>query len=61
MVFYGLKIRSKTANVAEEKLKEVSRHFGSLPREKCDLGTFIVPSQKWTPRLDLESPSFNFK
>ncbi|MPC34495.1 hypothetical protein E2C01_027887 [Portunus trituberculatus] len=47
VVFYRLKIRSKTANVAEvneEKLREVSRHFGSSPREESDLGAFSVPS-----------------
>ncbi|MPC09641.1 hypothetical protein E2C01_002257 [Portunus trituberculatus] len=45
MVFSRLKIRSKTANMAEvneEKLREVSRHFGSLPRQQSDLGTFLV-------------------
>ncbi|MPC55538.1 Endoplasmic reticulum mannosyl-oligosaccharide 1,2-alpha-mannosidase [Portunus trituberculatus] len=28
----------------KKKLREVSRHFVSLPREKSDLGTFMVPS-----------------
>ncbi|MPC23848.1 hypothetical protein E2C01_016914 [Portunus trituberculatus] len=43
VVFHRLKIRYKTAIVAEvnkEKLREVSRHFGSLLREQSDLGTF---------------------
>ena len=36
VVFYRLKIRSKTANVAEvngEKCDGVSRHLGSMPEE----------------------------
>ncbi|MPC81614.1 hypothetical protein E2C01_076240 [Portunus trituberculatus] len=47
VVFHRLKIRSETANVAEvneEKLREVSRHFGSSTREQSNLGTFLVPS-----------------
>ncbi|MPC57071.1 hypothetical protein E2C01_051043 [Portunus trituberculatus] len=44
-VFYRLKIRSKTtivAEVNEEKVEEVSIHFGSQPREQSDLRTFLV-------------------
>ncbi|MPC08894.1 hypothetical protein E2C01_001489 [Portunus trituberculatus] len=26
----------------KKKLREVSRHFGSLPEEQSDLGTFMV-------------------
>ena len=47
VVFYRLKIRSKTANVAqvdEEKYEGVSRHLRSIPEEQSDLGTFMVPS-----------------
>ncbi|MPC22813.1 hypothetical protein E2C01_015840 [Portunus trituberculatus] len=42
----------------KKKSREVSRHFGSPPGEQSDLGTFLFPSPKGTPRLDLESPSF---
>ncbi|MPC98909.1 hypothetical protein E2C01_094295 [Portunus trituberculatus] len=47
VVFYILKIRSKTAKVAEvngEKLREMSGHFGSPAKWQSDLGTFLVPS-----------------
>ncbi|MPC49451.1 hypothetical protein E2C01_043253 [Portunus trituberculatus] len=47
VVFYRLKIRSKTANVIEvneEKSRKVSKHFRSPPREQSDLGIFLVPS-----------------
>ena len=40
-MFYRLKIRSKTANVAKvdgEKCEGVSRHLGSIPEEQSDLG-----------------------
>ncbi|MPC65987.1 hypothetical protein E2C01_060130 [Portunus trituberculatus] len=49
VMFYRLKIRSKTANVAEvneEKLMKVSRHFGLLPEEQSDLGIFMVLSSE---------------
>ncbi|MPC62840.1 hypothetical protein E2C01_056930 [Portunus trituberculatus] len=52
VVFHRLKIRSKTANVAEvniEKLREKSRHLWSSLREASDLGTYLIPSQKGTP------------
>ncbi|MPC49184.1 hypothetical protein E2C01_042979 [Portunus trituberculatus] len=45
--FYRLKIRSKTANVAqvnEGKVKGGVKTFGSTPIEQCNLGTFMVPS-----------------
>ncbi|MPC38455.1 hypothetical protein E2C01_031962 [Portunus trituberculatus] len=47
VVFHKLKIRSKTANVAEvnvEKLREVSRHLGLSSKEESNLVTFLVPS-----------------
>ncbi|MPC45126.1 hypothetical protein E2C01_038811 [Portunus trituberculatus] len=48
VVFYRLKIRSKSANVAEGneegEAREVSRHFGSPSREQSDLGIFLVSS-----------------
>ncbi|MPC62928.1 hypothetical protein E2C01_057019 [Portunus trituberculatus] len=47
VVFYRLKMKSKNVNVAEvneEKLRVVSRHFGSSPRKVSDLGIFLVPS-----------------
>ncbi|MPC39519.1 hypothetical protein E2C01_033056 [Portunus trituberculatus] len=50
VVFYRLKIRSKTLNVPEvndDKLRELSRHFGSPPREQSYLGTFSVLSSEW--------------
>ena len=46
VVFYRLKIKLKTANVAEvdrKNVKGVSRHLGSLSEEQSDLGTFTVP------------------
>ncbi|MPC54457.1 hypothetical protein E2C01_048374 [Portunus trituberculatus] len=47
VVFYRLKIRSKTTNVAEvneEKLREASKHFQLPIRKQSDLGTFLVGS-----------------
>ena len=41
VVFYRLKIRCKTANVAEmgeEKLRLLLRCLGSIPEEQSDLG-----------------------
>ena len=46
-MFYRLKVRSKTVNVAEinvEKLQAVSRHLESPSGEQFVLGTFLVPS-----------------
>ena len=48
-MFYKLKIRSKTANVAEvdrEKCEGVSRHLGPISEEQSNLGTFMVLSQE---------------
>ena len=47
LVFHRMKIRYKTANVAEinvEKLEEVSRHLESPSREWFSLGTFLISS-----------------
>ncbi|MPD04292.1 hypothetical protein E2C01_099971 [Portunus trituberculatus] len=56
VVFYRLKIRSETTNVAKfmkKKLRKVSRCFGSPPREQSNLGTFIVPSPEWDSKAGL--------
>ena len=46
VVFYILKITSKTTNVAEVDRKKwgMSRHLGAISEEQSDLGTFMVPS-----------------
>lgn len=48
VVFYGLKIGSKTVNIAEvskEKVEGgVSGHLVLIPEEQSDQGTYAVPS-----------------
>ncbi|MPC09006.1 hypothetical protein E2C01_001604 [Portunus trituberculatus] len=62
VVFYRLKIRSKTANVAELMTKKGSvKTFWVATERAVHLGTFLVPSPGRTPRVTLESPFFNFK
>ena len=62
MVFYRLKITSKTAKVAEvniEKLRRVSMHLWSIPRGQSDLGTFIVPSPEGDSEAGVGVAIFN--
>ena len=58
VVFYRLKIRSKTANVAEVHVKGVSRHLGSIPEDQSDLGTFMVPSPEPSVGVAIFSKNF---
>ena len=64
VVFYRLKIRSKTANAAEvdrKKFKGVSRHLGSILEEQSDLETFIVFSPEGDSEAGVGVAIFNFK
>ena len=58
VVFYRLKIRSKTANVAEVHVKGLSRHLGSIPEDQSDLGTFMVPSPEPSVGVAIFSKNF---
>ncbi|MPC39444.1 hypothetical protein E2C01_032981 [Portunus trituberculatus] len=54
VVFYRLKIRCKTANVAEvneEKVERDVKKFGSTSIKQSDLRTFMIPS----PEGDFEA------
>ena len=55
MVFYRLKIRSKTAR---KNVRGVSRHLGSIPDEQSDLGTFMVPSPEPSVGVAIFSKNF---
>ncbi|MPC15541.1 hypothetical protein E2C01_008337 [Portunus trituberculatus] len=63
VVFHRLKVRSKTVNVAEvneEKVEGGVWHFGSLPEEQSDLGTFLVPSPEEDSEAGLGVAIFQF-
>ncbi|MPC55082.1 hypothetical protein E2C01_049015 [Portunus trituberculatus] len=52
VVFHRLKIRSKTANIAEVNVEKIVGGVKTFSREESDLGTFLVPSPERDSKLD---------
>ncbi|MPC37508.1 hypothetical protein E2C01_030988 [Portunus trituberculatus] len=44
----------------KKKLREVSRHFGSPPREQSDLKAFLVPFSEWNSEVRFGVAILNF-
>ena len=62
VVFYKLKIRSKTANVPEvdgEKCEGGVKTLGSRSEEQSDLRTFMVPSSQGDSEAGVVVAIFN--
>ncbi|MPC34274.1 hypothetical protein E2C01_027658 [Portunus trituberculatus] len=50
--------RKGATKLMKKKLREMSKHFGSLPEEQSNLGTFLVSSPEGDSETGLGVASF---